>query len=169
VFTKDEQTLSMLPEEVIKTACGVIALRCELINQAGVVVSEGRGSCSVAEKSGKINTAIKIAEKRALLGATLRAFSISDSFEQDLEEMGTGAHPTKPVKPEAPKAPPKGYLTELEAKSEPICKANKWNKAKFEEFAAGVLHGKAWKDAEEADRIKVHLSLHAWAVRRGVK
>lgn len=81
-FTKDEETISMLTNPG-----DVLALKCHLIHiPSGNVMAEGRGACSLKEKQGMVNTAIKIAEKRAQIDAVLR-LGFSDSFTQDLEDM----------------------------------------------------------------------------------
>lgn len=78
-FRKDDETLSMLGD-----VQGVIAFVCELIDRkTGSVVSEGRGACAMAEKGGKANTAIKIAQKRAKVDAVLNMAGLSDRFTQD--------------------------------------------------------------------------------------
>lgn len=83
-FFTDLETLSMIPEKM--KADGVIAFRCDLIHMVtGQKISEGRGVCTIAEKKGIINTAVKIAEKRAKVDAVLM-FGLSDSFTQDLED-----------------------------------------------------------------------------------
>jgi hypothetical protein len=77
----------------------VIPYICELINRhSGEVEGEGRGSCSLKEKQGNANVAIKIAQKRAQIDAVLRVAALSDQFTQDLEDLG-GA-------PERPTIPP---------------------------------------------------------------
>lgn len=75
---KDEETLSMLE------AKDVIVYKCELYRD-GQFLSQGRGACTVAEK-GRINDAIKIAEKRARMDACLN-LGFSEYFTQDLEDM----------------------------------------------------------------------------------
>lgn len=88
VFEKDEATLSMLSEGLRRYS--VIAYICRLRDSEGKEVAEGRGACTVFEKEGEINTAIKTAEKRAMVDACLRAYGISDSFTQDLEDFSPG-------------------------------------------------------------------------------
>lgn len=79
-FRKDDETLSMIGDDVK----GVICFLCELIDRkTGRVVSEGRGACTTAEKGNKINTAIKIAQKRAKVDAVLNMAGLSDRFTQD--------------------------------------------------------------------------------------
>ena len=124
-FKRDDETLSMLPQAA-KDA-GAIAFVCRLY-KGEELVSEGRGVCSVAEKKGQMNTAVKIAEKRALMDATLRAFSISDSFTQDLDD------------PERPVAVT-GRRNEEETRSEAKAAAKRlgWGKEKVQEFSNYLL------------------------------
>ena len=72
--------------------------RCTLVRQ-GEVVGQGDGSCNSKEKkyekqSYKVydltNTIIKMAQKRALVGAVLSSCGASEFFTQDIEEMGGG-------------------------------------------------------------------------------
>lgn len=74
---KDEETLSMI------SAKDTIAYKCKLFRN-GQFLSEGRGACSVTEK-GRVNDAIKIAEKRARMDACLN-LGFSEYFTQDLED-----------------------------------------------------------------------------------
>jgi hypothetical protein len=67
---RDVETVEMVSKP------GVIAYKCKLYRN-GTFVGEGRGACDVAER-GRVNDAIKIAEKRARM----------DAFTQDLEDLG---------------------------------------------------------------------------------
>jgi hypothetical protein len=78
-LAKDVDTLEM----VGKT--GVIAYLCKLY-RGEQLVGEGRGACEVAEK-GRVNDAIKIAEKRARMDACLN-LGFSEYFTQDLDDRG---------------------------------------------------------------------------------
>jgi hypothetical protein len=81
-FAADKETLEMMGGN-----SGVIAFRCQLTHiPSGRVMAEGRGTCSLSEKGGLANTAVKIAEKRAHIDAVLR-LGLSDSFTQDIEDM----------------------------------------------------------------------------------
>jgi hypothetical protein len=83
-FSADPETAAMLPDEMRN---GLFLFKCELVHRkTGQTVSEGRGCCGVKEKSGMINTALKIAEKRAQVDAVLR-MGLSDVFTQDLDDM----------------------------------------------------------------------------------
>lgn len=72
---------------------GLFCYICELVDQKGKVVGEGRGSSSIQEK-GSANQAIKIAEKRAKMDAVLSTGGLSDFFTQDLEDMGDAKNET---------------------------------------------------------------------------
>lgn len=66
----------------------VIPYICHLTNRhTGAIEGEGRGSCSLKEKQGNANIAIKIAQKRAQIDAVLRVAALSGQFTQDVEEM----------------------------------------------------------------------------------
>lgn len=68
-------------------------LECELIHrESGVPIGHGIGSCSTMESKyvdrprDSENTVLKMAEKRALIAATLNAYGLSDQFTQDIED-----------------------------------------------------------------------------------
>lgn len=119
-FRKDEETLSMIGD--IK---GVIAYVCELVDRkTGNVVAEGRGACSIEEKStydkynkvsvAKVNTSIKIAQKRAKVDAVLNMAGLSDRFTQDkgddeTEDDGIGKE-SRDIMDELAKVSPKRDL-----------------------------------------------------------
>jgi hypothetical protein len=75
---KDSETIEMIGKP------GVIAYKC-VLTRAGQFIGEGRGACDIAEK-GRINDAIKIAEKRSRMDACLN-LGFSEYFTQDLEDM----------------------------------------------------------------------------------
>lgn len=81
IFAIDKEVLPIVGE-------GIIPYICQLINRhSGDIEGEGRGSCSLKEKQGNANVAIKIAQKRAQIDAVLRVAALSDQFTQDLEDM----------------------------------------------------------------------------------
>lgn len=95
-FRKDTETWEMLGNPA-----GTIAYVCELFTETGRLAAEGRGVCTVSEKQNKPNSAVKIAEKRALVDAVLRFFSMSDAFTQDFEDeeyAGTAQEINTPAK-----------------------------------------------------------------------
>lgn len=113
-FRKDVDTW-----EMAGSSNGLFCYIAELVDRNDQVVGEGRGSCSASEKQNNINTAIKIAEKRAQIDAVLRTGGLSDFFTQDLDDMepstpvATKPQPAKPVEPE-PMLPAQGdRITQL--------------------------------------------------------
>lgn len=98
-FEKDSDTWGMLGSKE-----GTVAYVCKIETKSGKFVGEGRGVCTVAERQSNPNTAVKIAEKRALVDAVLRTFSLSDAFTQDQEDpvqvkTGVAAPPVDNAKP----------------------------------------------------------------------
>lgn len=81
VYEKDTSTYEMLGSQA-----GTVCYICKLTDSKGIVIGEGRGAASVAEK-GSPNVAIKLAEKRAKVDAVLSSGGLSDFFTQDLEDM----------------------------------------------------------------------------------
>lgn len=84
---------------IIKDSIGLYRYRvqCTLKNRVtGQVMGTGEGVCSTMEKKyisrprDCENTALKMAQKRALVGATLIAYGLSDRFTQDVEDMHFG-------------------------------------------------------------------------------
>lgn len=99
VFKMDAETYNMMPERLKQQ--GIVCYKCELVNTAGEVVGEGRGSETLDPNSKKTgwdaNKAIKIAQKRAQVDAVLRVAALSDRFTQDVEDMPTSeANNSKP-------------------------------------------------------------------------
>lgn len=64
-----------------------IILRCHLLDAQGNVVADGVGARSVEKERGDLNKALKMAEKSALIDATLRCAGLSEIFTQDIEDM----------------------------------------------------------------------------------
>ncbi len=64
-----------------------IILRCELHDGQGRIVAEGVGARNVQQDYGDLNKSLKMAEKSALIDATLRLAGLSEVFAQDLEDM----------------------------------------------------------------------------------
>lgn len=81
-WKKDTDTWEMLGNK-----SGMVCYICELYTAKNVLVGEGRGACSVEEKYGNTNSAIKISKKRAFIDAILSTGALSDFFTQDLEDM----------------------------------------------------------------------------------
>lgn len=64
-----------------------LLLRCELINDANLVVSTGIGARAVQADYGDLNKAFKMAKKSALVDAVLNCAGLSEIFTQDVEDM----------------------------------------------------------------------------------
>ena len=64
-----------------------IILRCQLIDGGGRVVADGVGARNLEEDKGDVNKCLKMAEKSAMIDATLRCAGLSEIFTQDLEDM----------------------------------------------------------------------------------
>jgi len=64
-----------------------IILRCHLIDSNGRIVADGVGARSVAADNNDLNKALKMAEKSAMIDATLRCAGLSEIFTQDIEDM----------------------------------------------------------------------------------
>lgn len=64
-----------------------LLLRCELINDAGLVVSTGIGARALKDDYGDLNKGFKMAKKSALVDAVLNCAGLSEIFTQDVEDM----------------------------------------------------------------------------------
>lgn len=65
-------------------------VECKLVNQNGMVVASGLGSCSNKEKGKETapdNTILKLAKKRAFIDAVLGVSTLSGVFTQDMEDF----------------------------------------------------------------------------------
>jgi hypothetical protein len=82
-FIPDRPTLAMAGNPP-----GLFAYICKLIHTpTGVIIGEGRGTADLSEKQQwTVNSAVKIATKRAQVDAVLRVAALSDFFTQDLED-----------------------------------------------------------------------------------
>ena len=87
-----------------------IVIRCELRDSAGRVVAEGVGARSLRQDSGDLNKALKMAEKSAMIDATLRMAGLSEIFTQDLEDM---AIEPEPAPAPARAAPQRGAVVRI--------------------------------------------------------
>ncbi|QTA82757.1 Uncharacterized protein dnl_51390 [Desulfonema limicola] len=80
--------IHLYEEAVIKgNDIKVIILKCELHTHQDFIVGEGVGARRVEQDYGDINKSIKMAEKSALVDATLKVATLSHLFTQDLETM----------------------------------------------------------------------------------
>lgn len=82
-------------------------INCELIDRgSGEVVGSSLGSCSTLESKyidrprDLENTIIKMAEKRAYIGATLLTHGLSEQFTQDVEDTGVASDDTQAIEPQ---------------------------------------------------------------------
>lgn len=89
-------------------------INCELIDRAtGDVVGSSLGSCSTLESKyvdrprDLENTVIKMAEKRAYIGATLLTHGLSEQFTQDVEDTGVASDDSSALQPVEPDPGPK--------------------------------------------------------------
>lgn len=64
-----------------------LLLRCELVNDAGLVVSTGIGARALKDDYGDLNKGFKMAKKSALVDAVLNCAGLSEIFTQDVEDM----------------------------------------------------------------------------------
>jgi hypothetical protein len=87
-------------------------VRCELVHrETGIIIADSIGTCSTLESKyidrprDAENTAMKMAQKRGYVGATLHAYGLSDEFTQDVEDTGVGAEATPGEGPAKVKPP----------------------------------------------------------------
>ena len=80
-------------------------VNCSIYEQGGRCVGSSIGSCSTMESKyidrprDVENVILKMAQKRAMVGAVLNTFGLSDRFTQDVEDLPRAAEP-EPEKPE---------------------------------------------------------------------
>lgn len=95
------------------TSYGLYAytVRCELVNRStGEIVADCIGACSSMESKyidrprDSQNTVLKMAEKRAYVGATLLAYGLSDQFTQDVEDVGVAKPENGAPRPQQPQS-----------------------------------------------------------------
>lgn len=81
-------------------------VKCQVTNRDGDVIAESWGWCDDSEKGkgdkpkwrGNRNTIVKMAQKRAFVGAVLTATATADHFTQDVEDQQAGAvDPAQPA------------------------------------------------------------------------
>lgn len=74
---------------------GLIAYICYLVSTStDKVVATGRGAATVAEQRGSVNSAVKVAEKRAHMDAVLRLAGLSEHFKAE-EDQATDERDTE--------------------------------------------------------------------------
>ncbi len=80
----DKEMIEVLGEKAV----GVIILRGVITSQDGKTVKGyGRGACSLAEKNGSTNNAIKQAQIRCMRNAVINSFALSDLYTQDVDDV----------------------------------------------------------------------------------
>lgn len=109
----------------------LVLTKCELYLN-GVRVSESYGSCAINKTNRDIgweqNKAIKIAQKRAMVGATLQVANLSKVFTQDTEDM-----------PQA-----KEYTEDQKKNTYEVC--NKWKQIKGVKCFGKAQFKQAWNN-----------------------
>jgi len=84
---------------------------CSLVRADGRVLGTGHGVCSTMESKyvdrprDCENTALKMAQKRAMVAAVLNAFGLSNRFTQDVEDLDLDDRPAN-ARPSPPTPPP---------------------------------------------------------------
>lgn len=101
-------------ETVAGTSHGLYryVINCELVDRgSGEVMGSSLGSCSTLESKyidrprDLENTIIKMAEKRAYIGATLLTHGLSEQFTQDVEDTGVASDDTQAIAVQEPEPP----------------------------------------------------------------
>lgn len=115
-------------------------IRCMVYDYNGVEISQCIASCSTMESKYVYrprdfeNTVLKMAEKRAYIGATLTALALSDLFTQDTEDnpdlyRSKSSNKTQQApKPKPQNTAPPGYQPENENHKKALVEALKRNK-----------------------------------------
>lgn len=90
---RGDRTFTMAEESGVSLGLYRYVVRCDIVSrETETVVGGCLGSCSTLESKyidrprDCENTALKMAEKRALVGATLVTFGLSEQFTQDVED-----------------------------------------------------------------------------------
>lgn len=140
-FMVDKETHELLgEEEKHDNICYICRLYSRTSDQ---IVAEGRGSCSIKSKRSDVNTAIKIAQKRAQMDATLRVAALSDRFTQDLDDMDNPPQGDKQsVAFQAPQV--KGATSDMVREITDLCRDTKTDYVKLAEHYK--VQGVAWPE-----------------------
>jgi len=88
----------------VQGGANCVILKCQLLDREDRIVSEGVGARLLAQDSGDINKAFKMAKKSSLIDAVLNCGGLSELYSQDLEDMppeslqgaAAGAYSTSP-------------------------------------------------------------------------
>lgn len=143
-------------------------IKCHLRDRSGTLVASGIAVCSTTESKycdrprDVENTILKMAEKRALVAATLNGLAISGLFTQDIEEVETQARPAAPQQPANHRpSPPPQQARAVAAKKPTFDKNDKKHQEIFMQMmekydvpfdkiddVANALHGRPSADVE---------------------
>lgn len=144
-------------------------IRCELVlRSSGEVVGDGMGSASTLEAKyidrprDLENTVLKMAQKRAMVAATLNAYALSDRFTQDMEDNHANIESMNRPEPTPPPAVNLASDKQIEAltelASDPLLPGDKRGAItaaldrELTARQAGALIGKARKILEAASK-----------------
>ncbi len=160
---KGDKTFSWKMEEGISIGLYRYVIRCR-IKRAGRLLAECIGTCSTLESKyidrprDCENTALKMAQKRAYVGATLHAYGLSNRFTQDVEDNPDAyakeppAPPPEPAAAEKPRVQATIYDHEnhgLQKTLAGLLKAQKVDEVLWEEVGRR-LHGRPSSDMKAA-------------------
>lgn len=113
-FRRDQETWEMLG-----STAGTVALVCELVDETGAIVAEGRGARTKDQDFGDVNKTVKMAEKSAATDAVLRCAGLSEVFSQDDpgdDRRQRKAKPEPKPKREAPPPSTEPTISEAQVK-----------------------------------------------------
>lgn len=97
---------------------GTLVRTCKLLNpQGGEVLGEGTGTYEVGKKGMDSNSAIKMADKTAVVAAVINTLAISDLFTQDIEEKPVPSYISPEMESDLPGAVQKWVDTAIAANS----------------------------------------------------
>lgn len=97
---------------------GTLVRTCKLLNpQSGEVLGEGTGTYEVGKKGMDSNSAIKMADKTAVVAAVINTLAISDLFTQDIEEKTAPSYISPDMDAELPEMVQKWVDTAISEKS----------------------------------------------------
>jgi len=129
-------------------------VRCQIVSRGnGAILGVGIGACSTMESKYVDrpreceNTVAKMAQKRALVAATLNAFGLSDRFTQDVEDLPRDAE--TPVAASPPAAKENAMVIPFgKDKGKPLSECS----------AEHVVKMKEWAEANNPERFKAFIA-----------
>ncbi len=101
-----------------------LLLRCELVNDSGLVVSTGIGARALKDDYGDLNKGFKMAKKSALVDAVLNCAGLSEIFTQDVEDMDPEKIAPGAQDPFNPTAEPTAFMLTRSAESRLAANSN---------------------------------------------